>query len=93
MNELQESGMIAFYVVDDKKYLTILNFGQRLRNMRNTFPKPNEDDVSQQLAATRGESPPETKRSRNEEETEEEGEKRSPLPKFRSIGKFISRRK
>lgn len=87
MNELQESGMIAFYVADDKKYLTILNFGQRLRNMRNTFPKPNEDDISQQLAATRSECPPETNRSRNEEEGEEEGEENTQPPNFKKLTK------
>lgn len=76
MNELKESGLIAFYMADNKKYLTILKFGQRLRNMRNTFPKPSENDNMQQIAASCGECPPETNRSRNEEEGEEEGEEK-----------------
>lgn len=71
MNELQKSGLIAFYEAESKRYLNILNFGQRLRNMRNAFPQPPEFDNSQQLAAIRSETPPEHE---VEEEVEEEGE-------------------
>lgn len=78
MNELQESGLIAFYMADNKKYLTILNFGQRLRNMRNTFPKPSENDNMQQSAASCGECPPEEKR--NETETRNETEEEVEIP-------------
>ena len=72
--ELQTAGLILLYEVNAKHYLRVINFGQRLRNMRNAFPSPSEDN-SRQVAASRGESRPETKRNetetkRNECETE-----------------------
>lgn len=74
LHELHKAGLILFYEVGEKKYLRVCNFGQRLRNMRNAFPHPKNDNP-QQVAANFGESPPETKRNetetkRNESETE-----------------------
>lgn len=68
VNECIDAGLLFSYTVDGKEYLRIVNFGQRLRNMRSTFPQP--DDKSQQSAASRRESPPETKRNETETETE-----------------------
>lgn len=68
MDELLKAGLIAVYQVGTKQYLRVVNFGQRLRNMRNAFPHP--DTGSQQLAAIRSNSPPETKR--NDTETNKE---------------------
>jgi uncharacterized phage protein (TIGR02220 family) len=65
LNECLKSGLLILYSVDGKNYLRILNFGQRLRNMRNKFPEPSESD----FAATRGNSRPE---SETETETESE---------------------
>ncbi len=74
LHEMQAAGLILFYEVGERKYLRVCNFGQRLRNMRNAFPHP-ENDSPQQIAANCSEPPPETKRNetetkRNECETE-----------------------
>lgn len=70
MAECQKAGLIAFYESDNKPYLVILNFGQRMRNMKKRFPSP-PDDI-QQLAATRGDSRPETRNEKLETETRNE---------------------
>ncbi len=68
LQECIQNKLIGSYEVEGKTYIRIINFGQRLQNMRNAFPAPlcglNE------LTVIHGESPPETKR--NEEETESE---------------------
>lgn len=66
VKECKESKLIFSYLVDSKEYIRIINFGQRLRNMRNVFPQP---DNSQQVAASCSKSPPELEL---EEELEEE---------------------
>lgn len=71
LDELQTSGLIVVYTHAGKQYLRIIDFGQRLRNMRNCFPQPINNN-SQQFAATCGNPPPETKRNETEEETETE---------------------
>lgn len=69
--ECIKADLILMYEVDGKGYIRIKDFGQRLRNMRNCFPHPPDTGGnSQQVAADRGECPPETKR--NEVETEDE---------------------
>lgn len=64
-------GLIIKYKAEGKEYIHIKDFGQRLRNMRNAFPKPPED-LLRQLAATCGKTPPELE---EEEEVEKEDEK------------------
>lgn len=39
LHELETSGLIALYDADNKNYLHILNFGQRLRTMNSKYPK------------------------------------------------------
>ena len=68
--ECVNAKVLFCYAADGRSYLRIVNFGQRLRNMRSTFPQP--DDNSQQVAASVRESPPETETKRNEVETETE---------------------
>lgn len=68
MKECVQANLIFMYEVEGKGYIRIKDFGQRLRNMRNAFPHP--VDNSQQVAAKRGDSPPETKRNEVETETE-----------------------
>lgn len=66
-NECEKANLIVLYTANKKQYLRILEFGQRLRNMRNKFPEPEEKKPSnepensnpQQLAATCSEQPPE----------------------------------
>lgn len=67
INELTRAGLLFTYVHEGKSYIRIINFGQRLRNMRNTFPQP--DINSPQVAANGSNRPPEL-----EEEVEEERE-------------------
>ena len=69
LKECHKAGIIVIY----GKYLQIINFGQRLRTMNSKFPLPDAN------ALTNGGQvsdicPPETKRSRNEEEVETESE-------------------
>lgn len=68
--ECVAAGLIGKYEVEGKSYIRIVNFGQRLQNMRNAFPAPIGDKI--EVTVSHGESPPETKR--NEEETETESE-------------------
>lgn len=68
IDECERSGLILTYTVNGRKYLQIKNFSQRLRIMTPKFPQP--ADECQQPAVN---CPPETKRSRNEVEVEDEG--------------------
>jgi len=65
VNECIDAKILCAYTVEGKEYLRIVNFGQRLRNMRNTFPQPDSEPRT-----TRRESPPETETKRNETESE-----------------------
>lgn len=80
INECIDAKILFAYAVDGKEYLRIVNFGQRLRNMRNTFPQP--DNNAQQSAASRRESPPETETKRNETEVETETKQVTVWPSF-----------
>lgn len=68
--ECEKAGLIAFYEADSKPYLVIVNFGQRMRNMKKRFPTPPDNLL--QLAATRGNSRPETRNEKLETETRNE---------------------
>lgn len=67
LNECIEAGLIFTYESLGRKYIRIDNFGQRLRNMRNTFPQPGDNPLT-----SRGKSRPETETKRNETESETE---------------------
>lgn len=73
LTECYNAGLIAFYTANEKKYLVIRNFGQRLRTMNRKFPEPPpeknpEKPVDSNPPPPVDNPPPETKR--NEEETE-----------------------
>jgi hypothetical protein len=69
IRELEGNGLVFVYEVNYRKYLRINEFNQRLRTMVSKFPPPADNPPS----IVR--SPPlETKRSRNEVETELEDE-------------------
>jgi hypothetical protein len=70
ITECVNAKVLFVYAADGRQYLRIVNFGQRLRNMRSTFPQP--DDNSQQVAADCSKSRPETETKRNETESETE---------------------
>lgn len=58
--------LIYLYVVDNKDYIRINNFGQRLRIMKSKYPQPNDSNMR-----TLDSNPPlETKRNEVETETE-----------------------
>lgn len=68
-NECWTAGLIDKYEAENREYLRIKDFGQRLRQMRNTFPQPADDSLtSGGQHAVNGR--PETKRNEEEEETE-----------------------
>lgn len=67
LKELKTAGIVEVYEVDGRPYLRIIDFGQRLRNMRSSFPQPADKPLT-----TDSNKPPETKR--NEVETESETE-------------------
>lgn len=70
-----EAELIGTYEVKGKSYIRIVNFGQRLQNMRNAFPAPESDVL--QFTVSHGDSLLETKR--NETESEEETETESEV--------------
>lgn len=67
LNECIKAGLVFTYESGGRKYIRIDNFGQRLRNMRNTFPQPDVNPLT-----SRGNSRPETETKRNETESETE---------------------
>lgn len=69
IEKLREAGLLTTYFVDGKPYIQITTWAehQRIRNSRKKYPSPEEADAeplftdnSPQLAATRGNSPPES---------------------------------
>lgn len=72
IDECAAAGLLFKYSVEGKEYIRIIDFGQRLRNMRNVHPHPPNDvnGKSQQVAASRGKSRHETETKRNRNETE-----------------------
>lgn len=78
LNECIDAGLIGTYQVEEKAYIRIINFGQRLQNMRNAFPAPtgelkqkNTTSInSNKVTVNHGDSLLETKRNETEEETE-----------------------
>lgn len=99
--ELEERGLIVTYHADGKHCLSVINYGQRLRNHRLKFPPmegqdsdwlPTRRDLPQ-LAASRRESPPESQ-SETESQTEsQKGKQRAaeaapPLPVLLDTDEF-----
>jgi hypothetical protein len=75
VDELAKRGLLTIYKVNNRPYLTIPNYGQRLRNSQAKFPEPPEIDSKTarvdtnppQLAATCRDFRPEEKRVGREE--------------------------
>lgn len=87
--ECEKAGLIAFYEADSKPFLVIMNFGQRMRNMKKRFPDP-PPEILRQLAATRGNSRPEVE-VEVETETETESEVRARAEIFKIFLKNFSK--
>jgi hypothetical protein len=68
LSECAENNLIIRYVVDNKQYIQINNFGQRLRAMRNKFPLP----IVSNSPSSDSNSPPETKRNETNPKLETE---------------------
>ena len=61
--ECEKAGLARCYDVSGRRYVELLNFNQRLRNMRNLHPSP-------PIAANGGESPPESETNPNQKRIE-----------------------
>lgn len=77
LQELASAGLIALYIAENKPFLQIINFGQRLRQMKPKFPQISENELNSIMSASGQQSavnsPPET-------ETESETETEPPNP-------------
>lgn len=84
MAECQKAGMIVVYEVDSKKYLQIVDFGQRKRQMQSKFPPPSIDG---QLSDN---CPPEEEVEEEVEKEEEGKRKRFAPPQKNDVIDFMS---
>lgn len=83
LDECVKNGLIVKYSVNNRDFVQINNFGQRLRSMRSEYPDPQiimKDDsntltIDRDMLTNDSNPPPETKR--NEVETEVETETKS----------------
>lgn len=76
--ECEKAGLILVYTALGKQYVRIIDFGQRLRNMRNKFPDPTPGSNPPQSAASCSETPPEVE-EKKKIEVEDEGEGKSGI--------------
>jgi len=84
LQELVSSGLIALYDADNKSFLHIINFGQRLRTVKPKYPQIPENDLIKLMTATCQQIddrlPPEV-----EVETEVEDEGKTKVKPYRSF--------
>lgn len=74
LHSLVSAGLIALYTAENKPYLHIVNFGQRLRQMRRKFPQIPENELNEFLKKSGQRVVSELSASgRLETETESEG--------------------
>lgn len=77
INECVKAGLLIYYKVENKHYVKIINFGQRLRQMKSRFPQPNDSksviETDSKPLTIDSSKPLET-----ETETETEGLKNKP---------------
>jgi hypothetical protein len=89
MNECATAGLVRFYSVEGKQYMSVVKFQQRMRNSRPKHPPPPWKDDPPQVAASCGD-PPQVAASRGELRPDSEsdseagygGEKSLPLPPY-----------
>jgi hypothetical protein len=87
LTRLEAAGLIRTYPAKGDTFLHIVNFSQRLRQQRRSFPEPPEtidSDLTASCQQHDDNQPPETKRSRNEVEveTKEREAQAPPAQKF-----------
>lgn len=69
VHECIEAGVVFIYEVNNREYIRIIEFGQRLQNKRNAFPHPETD--SPRSTVSHRESPPEREVEEKKEVEEE----------------------
>jgi len=78
LDSLKAAGLIRSYQVDGEPFLTIVKFGQRLRQQRRQFPEPPDNFGENEMSAGRqqvvSDSHASSGLNRNEVEVETEGE-------------------
>lgn len=77
LDECVRAGLVIRYRAEDKDFIRIENFGQRLQNMRSAFPQPYGD--SPEVTVTPRKSPPEEKRREEEEKKNMKKKQVEPL--------------
>lgn len=85
LQELASAGIIALYTADNKSFLHIINFGQRLRTVKPKYPQISEKELNFYMAAACqqiDDKPPLEEETETEEEIEEEEEGKSSTPNF-----------
>jgi len=83
LQELVSAGLIALYTADNKRYLHIINFGQRMRTVKPKYPQITENELIEFMTASRQQLvniPPLEKETEVEEETEEKPKGKSFTP-------------
>ncbi|MBP1165088.1 hypothetical protein JOE44_001972 [Chryseobacterium sp. PvR013] len=89
LQELASSGLIVLYDAENKPFLNILNFNQRLRSMKRCFPQIPENVIIENCQQVAGKSLASCQPEEEVEvevETEGEGEKKgAPTQNFESI--------
>jgi hypothetical protein len=80
INECKKNNLVTVYVVENKQYIIINNFGQRLRQMKKRFPLPSDGDTltNDGDTLTIGSNPP----LETETETEKKPKKEIKIPEF-----------
>lgn len=78
LTSLQAAGLVRTYTVGSNSFLNIVNFGQRLRQHKRSFPEPIDFDDGINLSASCqqvvSKSPPEEKRREENKNTKMKGE-------------------
>lgn len=77
LQELASVGLIVLYTAENKQFLQIINFGQRLRQMKPKFPQISENELNNIMSAN-GQQP--AVNCPHETETESETESEPPNP-------------
>lgn len=89
LSECVKAELIGMYCVQGKSYIRIFNFGQRLQNMRNAFPAP--EDEFPKVTVSHGDSPLETNRNETEKKQEPANADDSFEVFFEMYGKKVDR--
>ena len=77
--DLAKRGLIYTYAVEDRPYLAIVNYGQRLKQSRPKFPQPDGEDVEWKPTSGNFRELPARSRSESEREVEDEEKKNVPV--------------